>query len=116
MQYRSPVKQVQKDFDQNLSDVEANCHGNDIDFVSDLAFEPVSRSYGTIVFTMANNGLDSVSSFLSFSDGFCNALFLAGKDDFCVIMINPVIAVSKVDIGFLGFDTAESFNLSQSGF
>ena len=67
------MDKAQKDFPQNLSDIESDSHGDSVDLVSNFAFKPVPCADLTVVLTMSYDRFDSASAFLPPSFGGGNA-------------------------------------------
>ncbi|PCJ31462.1 MAG: hypothetical protein COA93_10925 [Alphaproteobacteria bacterium] len=59
-------KQPQKYLSEDISHIEADSHGYGVDFVTNPAFQPVSRADFTVILAVADDGFNGVASLHAF--------------------------------------------------
>ena len=79
-------EQIRKDPPQDLSEIEADGHGEGVDLIAVFAVEPVAGTYFTIVLAMANDRLDGIATLLASFLGRGDVAFLSGKNDLGLIV------------------------------
>ena len=106
-------EQIRKDPPQDLSEIEADRHGEGVDLIAAFAPEPVTRTDFAVVLAMANDRFDGVATLLASFLGRGDVAFLSGKNDLGLIVCEPMAAITQINIDFLRCRSCQPFDLGQ---
>ena len=79
-------EEMRKNPPRDLSEIEADCHGEGVDLVAAFALEPVTRTDFAAIFAVSDNGLDGIATFLAASLDRGDLALLTGQNDPSVIL------------------------------
>ena len=107
-------EQIRKNPPQDLSEVEADRHGEGVDLIAAFTLEPVAGTDFTVVLAMANDRFDGIATLLASFHGQGDVAFLSGKNDLGLIVCEPMAAITQINIDFLRHCPRKFFDLPQN--
>ncbi len=99
-------KQPQKDLSEDLSYIEADRHGDGVDFVAYLAFEPVFRTDLSVILEVANDRLYGIAPPHAVSFGRGDAALASAENNLHVIIFYAMPPITEINMNFAWFDIA----------